>query len=244
MPKKKGQTAKAVREKAFEDAKKYEHIDKTALRDHARKATRLRHKHDNARCGAKTRQGGRCTLASGWGTPHPGTGRCKWHGGSMPTHVKAAVKDEYRKLLGVELEINPFEAVMWCIKIRAGEVQWLSTQMTKLDEKAWTEDTLVGKQFHLYARERQAAMSDLVKYSQVAISMGIAERYVRLAEVYGQTIAKLIDGILGDLELNEQQRADAPMVIRRHLLMIEGGTDVLVEGSAQRQLSASNGKAK
>lgn len=36
-------------------------------------------------CGGKRRQGmGTCTQAAGWGTSHPGQGRCKLHGGSNP----------------------------------------------------------------------------------------------------------------------------------------------------------------
>ena len=32
-------------------------------------------------CGAKTRAGGQCKQAAGWGTQHAGEGRCKLHGG-------------------------------------------------------------------------------------------------------------------------------------------------------------------
>lgn len=36
-------------------------------------------------CGAKKKQGpGTCTQAPGWGTDHPGAGKCKLHGGSSP----------------------------------------------------------------------------------------------------------------------------------------------------------------
>jgi len=236
---KKGATYKRRRERTFAEV---EHRKK---KDQQKQRARLRGRPDGresgqrakkvgATCGSKlknpAKKGLKCTLAAGWGTPHPGTGACKYHGGCVPNHVKkAAVEaagEEYRELLGTEQEMNPYEAIMWCIKIRAGEIQWLSGQMKELDEKAWIEETLVGKQFHLYARERKAAMQDLVKYSQIAISLGIAERYVRLAEVYGQTIAKLINGILGELNLNEEQRNIAPGAIRRHLLLLEATTDV------------------
>jgi hypothetical protein len=33
-------------------------------------------------CGAKTRDGTPCAHPAGWGTDHPGVGRCKLHGGS------------------------------------------------------------------------------------------------------------------------------------------------------------------
>jgi hypothetical protein len=35
-----------------------------------------------ALCDAKTRSGGTCRHQAGWGTDHPGTGRCKLHGGA------------------------------------------------------------------------------------------------------------------------------------------------------------------
>lgn len=35
-------------------------------------------------CGARTRAGTPCQLPAGWGTDHPGSGRCKLHGGASP----------------------------------------------------------------------------------------------------------------------------------------------------------------
>jgi hypothetical protein len=177
-------------------------------------------------CKAKMRKGGLCSRPAGWGTVHPGIGRCKMHGGSAPTHVKAAAKQEMRTMLGVQWDIGPLEALLLCIKIRAGEVRWLSDRMAELDEKAWVEDTIVGKQFHLYARERQKAMQDLARFSQMAISLGIAERAVKVAETYGDLIAKLIQGILGDLDLTAEQRAKVPLVVRKHLIMLDGAQEL------------------
>lgn len=177
-------------------------------------------------CGARKRgNNGQCKLAAGWGTDHPGIGKCKVHGGNLPNHVKAAAKEEYRILLGTPMEINPLDALIWCIKIRAGEVRWLSDRLKELDQKAWVEETLVGKQFHLYARERQHAMSDLARYSQMAISLGIAERAVKLAETYGDLLADFIKGLLQDLwpHLDEDGRAKAPQFVRARLLVLDGG---------------------
>lgn len=176
-------------------------------------------------CGAQKRNGGKCGLAAGWGTVHPGIGQCKMHGGSMPNHVKSAAKKEMRLLLGKPIETNPFEAILTCIRIRAGGVQWLSNEMANLDKKAWIEETLVGKQFHLYARERAAAMNDLVRYSQIAVSLGIADRIVKLAETYGEMLANYTKGILDDLwpHLDADGRKNAPAIIRKHLIALDGG---------------------
>lgn len=190
-------------------------------------------------CGAKRRKGGKCGMGAGWGTNHPGTGRCKLHGGSTPNHVKSAIGDEYRLLLGKEMEINPFDALLWVIRIRAGEVQWLTQRMSELDEKDWTESSLIGKQFHLFARERQAAMNDLARFSQMAISLGIAERSVRLAEQYGETLGRLIKGILEDLDLSPEQMANAPGVVRKHLVLVSTSPTPQIAAASQKQIGAA-----
>lgn len=188
------------------------------------------------KCGAKKRGGKQCQMAAGWGTSHLGFGNCKFHGGSMPNHVKAAAKNEMRVLLGKEMQINPLDAILWCIRIRAGEVRWLSEKMAELDQKDWIMDTIAGKQFHLYAKERQGAMNDLTRYSQIAIGLGIAERAVKLAEQYGDMIARLIEGILADLNLSREQRKLVPTVVRRHLILIQGGSDVVEVESNRKAL--------
>jgi hypothetical protein len=51
-------------------------------------------------CGGPLRhRDGTCTRPAGWGTPHPGIGRCKLHGGSTGSHVKAAQKVQAERVL-------------------------------------------------------------------------------------------------------------------------------------------------
>lgn len=50
-------------------------------------------------CGGKTRgtrKGGECQQPAGWGTSHPGYGRCKLHGGSTQTQTAKALKQMAR----------------------------------------------------------------------------------------------------------------------------------------------------
>lgn len=184
-------------------------------------------------CNAKlTKRGqGHCSLGAGWGTDHPGIGACKFHGGAMPNHVKAAATQELRTLLGKPIDINPYEAIMWCIRIRGGEVQWLTDKIAELkSESSWTEENNFGqRELNIWARERKEAMADLVRFSQIAISLGIAERAVRLAEVYGETISVLISGIMNELSpyMNDEGRALIPAVVRRHVLAMESGAHTL-----------------
>lgn len=193
------------------------------------------------KCDANKSGGGKCGLTAGYGTDHPGIGRCRYHGGRSPSHVKAAAKQEMRMLLGKPMEINAVDALIMCIKIRAGEVEWLGQKMATLDAKDWVEDTLAGKQFHLFARERQAAMRDLARYAEMAIRLGLTERAVKMAEQYGETLANLLKGI-GDAiwaHLDEEGKAKYPTIVRQHLVALDGGKT----GDATKLLPSAEGVA-
>ena len=46
-------------------------------------------------CGAAKRQGGgHCRKPAGWGTSHPGRGRCRLHGGATRSQSKRAADEE------------------------------------------------------------------------------------------------------------------------------------------------------
>jgi hypothetical protein len=196
------------------------------------------------RCGdfdGRTAKGSRCSRRAGAGTDHEGTGKCWQHGGANPSravqrgnrrlpsdqnHIvvdKAAPKNlnDAKQLLGIPIEMSPIDALMWCIRITAGEIQWYSERMGERKEHEWIEDTFVGKQLHMYARNRAVSIDRLAKYSKWAVDSGIAERAMRLAESYGEQLYVLLHGVLEDLELTPGQRAKAPAIITRHLMAME-----------------------
>jgi hypothetical protein len=121
------------------------------------------------------------------------------------------------------MDINPLDAIIWCIKITAGEVQWLSDEIAKVTEEEWFEHALIGKQMHILQRARADAQDRLVRYSKDAISLGLAERSIRLAEQFGTTIARLLEGVYNDLQLTREQKERWPIIVRKHLIIMEGG---------------------
>lgn len=186
-------------------------------------------------CGAKKRQGeGNCTRPAGWGTGHAGTGTCKLHGGSMRNHKIAAGKAIAAKAVetyGLPREIDPRDALLEEVHRTAGAVAWLQTQVQALqdDEVTWgtteakrstgkdgdslTQAAAVNVWVQLYQQERR----HLVDVCKAAISAGIEERRVRLAEQQGALLADVIRGILGDLQLSAAQNAMVAEVVPRHL---------------------------
>jgi hypothetical protein len=73
---------------------------------------------DKRLCGAQRLnqpEGATCTQRAGWGTDHPGVGRCKRHGGATESHQRAAALEIARQeceVLGIPIETTPAEALI------------------------------------------------------------------------------------------------------------------------------------
>lgn len=70
-------------------------------------------------CGGSTRgagnEGNTCRRPAGWGTPHPGWGRCKLHGGSTPTGVRAVAIEQARQvaqLYSAPRTVHPLDGLL------------------------------------------------------------------------------------------------------------------------------------
>lgn len=191
----------------------------------------------NRQCGGPRKKGqGPCTRPAGWGTPHPGVGRCKLHGGCTPSHVTAGQRELARQAMetyGRPVDTNPVDALLDEVRWTAGHVAYLRERVQELEQDAliWGKTEQVDKQatefagtdtteaakpslwLTLYQQERK----HLVDVCKAAISAGIEERRVRLAEQQGQVIVGVIQAILGELKLTAEQRALVPEVVPRHL---------------------------
>lgn len=199
------------------------------------------------RCDAKLSSGARCRMRAGWGTDHPGIGACKKHGGNTADGLAAAGARE-AAVMGAPLDIDPFQALLWCVQIAAGEVEWLNGEIAQLDEAVVTPITRVEsegvsyddegnrepwhkhtktehkQELNLMLKVRHQALDRLANYSAMCIKAGIEERQVRIAERYGETIARLLEGVLTELRLTDEQRRLAPDVVRRNLAQVSAGT--------------------
>lgn len=185
-------------------------------------------------CGAKKRQGGECAKSAGWGTDHPGFGRCKLHGGSTTNLRKAAAKEQAAEavaLYGLAREIDPHAALLEELHRTAGHVAWLErvihagkldadqsptgrSRTVKLDQQVFGAGDQPSVWMELYHRERQHLRS----VAKTCIDVGIEERRVQLAEQQGQLIATVLQGVLQDLGV--ANHPDASDVVRRHLSLV------------------------
>ncbi len=210
--------------------------------------------HDG-RCGGAKRDGsgGTCQQRSGWGTNHPGTGRCKLHGGNTHSHRVRAERVEAERAVatyGLPVDVDPRAALLEEVQRTAGHVAWLGQLVAALEHglggSGYRQDVIVDgdevrqiyvplsglKQLskdgkfekpsvwvELYQQERR----HLREVCAAAVSAGVQERAVQLAEQQGMALAGAIRAILADLNLTPEQLALVPDVVPRHLRAVSAG---------------------
>lgn len=145
-------------------------------------------------------------------------------------------------VMGLPIDVDPLDALLQCVRIAAGEVQYATMRVAALTEaeavityreetegysrelgEQHSTKTSTAAELHIWIRARQSGLERLAKFSKMAIDAGIAERQVQIAEQMGTVIGRLIQAILTDLMLTPAQETRAPMVVRQHLTMLEGG---------------------
>ena len=187
-------------------------------------------------CGGKNRQGKPCGNAAGYKTDHPGAGNCHFHGGSSPNGRKHATEEAARRAVvtyGLPRDISPSDALLEEVRYTAGHVAWLREKVAELEDSdlVWgvieqvdrgsgefagidtTEAAKPNVWLELYYRERK----HLVDVTKAAISAGIEERRVKLAEQQGAILVGVIRAILDDLHLSAEQQAMVSEVVPRRL---------------------------
>lgn len=186
---------------------------------------------DQPKCGAKKRDGTTCRHPAGYGTDHPGFGKCKYHMGMTPAVRKAGFREMATQLLAdtpitADLaDLDPYQALLGLMRKTAAFVQWLELKVESAGPDGLVQTNIVNGLekpsvwAELYADERDR----LGRLAKLAIDAGIAERQVQLAEQQGALIAQVIEATLTDLGLNDRQLEAAPAIVRRHLLALPAG---------------------
>jgi hypothetical protein len=180
-------------------------------------------------CGAPKRQGpGDCTRPAGWGTGHPGIGRCKLHGGKTPSHNEAAKREQARRdveLFGAAKDIHPAQALLELVQWTAGEVDYWRARVREIEKHDLTWGTTKvkegGDDAGVTDEAKPAieyvmlvdASNRLEKYASAALRAGVDAALVRIAESQGSRLFDAIEQILAALGLTDQQRALVPEVV-------------------------------
>lgn len=202
---------------------------------------------DDYYCGGRLRDGSgkTCRRRAGHGTPTPGVGRCKLHGGNTPSHRRRAERAEAELAVatyGLPREVDPRAALLEEVHRTAGHVAWLGQLVAELEHggSGYRQDTIVDgeeertiyvpltglKQLSkdgkfekpsVWVELYQQERRHLREVCRDAASAGVEERAVRLAEQQGMALAGAVRAILGDLNLSQEQLALVPAVVPKHL---------------------------
>lgn len=179
------------------------------------------------KCGAKKRNGEPCGRTPGWGTPHPGYGNCKNHGGCTPNGIKAAAREaagEAVEIYGLPREIDPHQALLEELHRTAGHVSYLATTIRELEGDSQLKQYQVGENgtierpsvwIELYHAERK----HLTSVAATCIKAGIEERRVQLEERQGEMIAQVIREVLKENGVDPNSEP-ARKSVRKHLSLV------------------------
>ena len=163
-----------------------------------------------------------------------GADKCRMHlGKQAPPVIAEAEARKAVETYGLPRDISPTDALLEEVRYSAGHVAWLRAKVAELEaaDLVWgvteeadrnatefagtdvTRSASVNMWLELYHRERKHLL-DLVK---TAISVGIEERRVRLAEAQGSLMNEVIRRILARLSLTPDQSALLPVVVPEEL---------------------------
>lgn len=173
-----------------------------------------------AECGASKSDGKKCKYPAGYGTDHLGYGPCKRHFGATPAMTKVGFR-EMAKAMGDPIHVHPADAMAATIAATAGHVAWLENkvggfrfkELTKLDEDGVETEQFMTPNQEAWWKIYQEERDKLIKYSEIALRAGLAERAVRLAERQGELMALAVERILGQLGLTDEQLLRVPDVV-------------------------------
>jgi hypothetical protein len=132
-----------------------------------------------------------CMLPAGWGTSHPGSGRCKLHAGSTPSHRAAAVTTAAAAeldRLGEAPVSNPlYELARIAGRARAWE-ELLSRQVAEL--AALTCDTAEGAaQLHALLPLWERSLDRTAAFLNMLARLDIDERIARVEAAAHHVVA-------------------------------------------------------
>ena len=179
-------------------------------------------------CGAKKKQGpGDCQRPAGWGTDHPGSGRCKLHGGSSPSGKKAAKREQAEAAVetyGLPREVSPHQALEEELYRTAGHVGWLELEVRRLESLSESVGGSAGgfasEEPVLLLRLYQAERKHLTDVVKTCAQLGLAEAQVRVLKQQGELLAQKVQGMLADLGKAldfDPHEPEVLSVVRRHL---------------------------
>lgn len=176
--------------------------------------------HDRSFCGARKRQGeGTCHRPAGWGTPHPGTGNCKLHGGCTRDQITAdTVNRAYAEL--AQLDVLPVGDPLEQLAILAGQVlAWRDSMADRINALGSLryESAEGGEQLRAEVSLWERALDRCERVLTAMARLNIGERMAKVSEAQLELMEKALRYALDDAGLGLEEQDRAANVFTRHL---------------------------
>lgn len=164
------------------------------------------------RPGAKTE--GICEQLAGWGTDHPGWGRCKMHMGATPAVAKNAARQQLASIvrLADRRDVSPETVLLEEVARGAGAVAYFDALVAQLDDPTTPRADLLISAWN-EQRKLLAAVSTAI------VKAGLREREVRVMEMQARMMADVFLSMISDptLNLSAEQKVAARTVLAGQL---------------------------
>lgn len=164
---------------------------------------------------------------------------------TSPDHLRKWFERVDDRFMGSPLNIDPTDAILWAMRVTAGEVAYCDAQIARLEEDElferprktmfaelpsgqWdiVEERRDAEVMNRWVQWRDHAMSRMAQYAKMALDVGIEERQIQIAEKHAQQIVTVITAVLTDLGLDPTDISTRQIVRRR---LVESAS---IEGSA------------
>ncbi|MGQ4574905.1 HGGxSTG domain-containing protein [Dermabacteraceae bacterium P7006] len=198
------------------------------------------------RCKAKTRNGEQCKSHS-----VKGLAVCRMHGGSTPLAKRKRARfiaeekaAKAARLFSAPVDISPSEALIELVQWTAGEVRYWRSEVERIAgedvEKLTFGVTRIetgvrdGSDVHMETREAAASVAyqmlvdaenRLARFVTAALRAGVEERRLKLDEERGQTVVEILRKILDNLDLTDDQKAIAQVIVPKTLREAAAGME-------------------
>jgi len=147
-----------------------------------------------------------CERPAGRGTEHPGIGKCFVHERSSGSRAEGAWLVAH--VIAVELDVDPMHGLLIAVRRAAA---WSGFYHKKMGEARSDDDLAPGGSHRHWVEDAERSTAALARYSQMAVSAGIAAMLVQRAQVEGEQIAQALNQAIGavglDVELESRLRS-------------------------------------
>lgn len=165
-----------------------------------------------AYCGApltKRRDGSTCRRRPGWGTDHPGVGRCRYHLGNTPNHRRSAAKILARREAAAGARIgllpdealalaDPAEQLLRALTMAAADMHYWARRVAELEaegaeltgETVHLTGTGTGEaKRHIYVQLYEDAQHRTATIAAMCLRAKVAEERTRIARELSSVLA-------------------------------------------------------